>query len=56
MGAMILPAPRSVPKDELPNAWLKPLELIDVVPEVVPGYPDRILLKNEKAASGKSAC
>jgi len=35
--------------DELRNAWLNPPDLIDVVPEVVPGYPNRILPKNEKA-------
>src|SRR5207245_5072068 len=37
--------------DELRKAWLNPADLIDVVPEVVPGYPDRILPKNEKAAA-----
>jgi type II restriction/modification system DNA methylase subunit YeeA len=37
--------------DELRNAWLNPPDLIDVVPEVVPGYPDRILPTNEKAAA-----
>lgn len=37
--------------DELRNAWLNPPDLIDVVPEVVPGYPDRILPKNEKSAA-----
>jgi type II restriction/modification system DNA methylase subunit YeeA len=37
--------------DELRNAWLNPPDLIDVVPEVVPGYPDRILPKNEEAAA-----
>ena len=37
--------------DELRNAWLNPPDLIDIVPEVVPGYPDRILPKNEKAAA-----
>jgi hypothetical protein len=36
--------------DELRNAWLNPPDLIDIVPEVVPGYPDRILPKDEKAA------
>ena len=35
--------------DELRNAWLYPPDLIDVVPEVVSGYPDRILPKDEKA-------
>jgi type II restriction/modification system DNA methylase subunit YeeA len=37
--------------DELRTAWLNPPDLIDIVPEVVPGYPDRILPKNEKAAA-----
>ena len=37
--------------DELRSAWLNPPDLIDIVPEVVPGYPDRILPKNEKAAA-----
>jgi len=36
--------------DEKRTAWLNPSDLIDVVPEVVPGYPDRILPKNEAAA------
>jgi type II restriction/modification system DNA methylase subunit YeeA len=37
--------------DELRNAWLNPPDLIDVVPEVVSGYPDRILPKNDTAAA-----
>jgi len=37
--------------DELRNTWLNPPDLIDIVPEVVPGYPDRILPKNEGAAA-----
>jgi type II restriction/modification system DNA methylase subunit YeeA len=37
--------------DELRNAWLNPPDLIDIVPEVVPGYPDRILPKNEQTAA-----
>jgi type II restriction/modification system DNA methylase subunit YeeA len=37
--------------DELRNAWLNPPDLIDIVPEVVPGYPDRILPKTEAAAA-----
>jgi hypothetical protein len=37
--------------DELRNKWLNPPDLIDIVPEVVPGYPDRILPKNETAAA-----
>jgi type II restriction/modification system DNA methylase subunit YeeA len=36
--------------DELRNAWLNPPDLIDIVPEVVSGYPDRILPKNEITA------
>lgn len=37
--------------DELRNAWLNPADLIDIVPEVVPGYPDRILPKDDEAAA-----
>jgi type II restriction/modification system DNA methylase subunit YeeA len=37
--------------DDLRSAWLNPPDLIDIVPEVVPGYPDRILPKNDKAAA-----
>jgi type II restriction/modification system DNA methylase subunit YeeA len=37
--------------DELRNAWLNPPDLINIVPEVVADYPDRILPKNEKAAA-----
>jgi len=33
------------------DRWLNPPELIDIVPEVVPGFPDRIMPKNEKAAA-----
>jgi type II restriction/modification system DNA methylase subunit YeeA len=36
--------------DELRNNWLNPPDLIMRVPEVVEGYPDRILPKNEAAA------
>src|SRR5439155_16089734 len=36
--------------DELRNKWLNPLDLVVRVPEVVEGYPDRILPKNEEAA------
>lgn len=32
--------------DDLRNAWLNPSDLIRIEPEVVPGYPDRILPKN----------
>jgi hypothetical protein len=37
--------------DELRNAWLNPPDLVDIVPEVVPGHPDRVLPKNEAAAA-----
>jgi type II restriction/modification system DNA methylase subunit YeeA len=36
--------------DELRNNWLNPSDLIISVPEVVKGYPDRILPKDEAAA------
>ncbi|MGH8066887.1 MAG: class I SAM-dependent DNA methyltransferase [Candidatus Entotheonellia bacterium] len=36
--------------DELRSNWLKPPDLIVSVPEVVKGYPDRILAKDEAAA------
>ena len=35
----------------LRNAWLNPADLVDIVPEVVPGYPDRILPKTVEAAA-----
>lgn len=31
--------------DELRRAWLNPPDLVNIVPEVVPGYPDRIVPK-----------
>ena len=37
--------------DELRNAWLNPPDLVRVEPEVVPGYPDRILPKDAAAAA-----
>jgi type II restriction/modification system DNA methylase subunit YeeA len=37
--------------DELRNAWLNPPDLVRIEPEVVPGYPDRILPKNAQAAA-----
>lgn len=37
--------------NELREAWLNPPDLIKIEPEVVPGYPDRILPKNGKAAA-----
>jgi hypothetical protein len=36
--------------DEWRNHWLNPSDLVARVPEVVEGYPDRILAKNEAAA------
>ncbi len=33
------------------DRWLNPPELVDIVPELVPGFPDRIVPKNEKAAA-----
>lgn len=36
--------------NELRENWLNPPELVERVPEVVPGYPDRLLPKNEVAA------
>ena len=37
--------------DELRGRWLDPPDLIRVEPEVVPGYPDRVLPKDAAAAS-----
>jgi type II restriction/modification system DNA methylase subunit YeeA len=36
--------------DDLRNAWLNPPDLVKLEPEVVPGYPDRILPKDAQAA------
>ena len=36
--------------NELRENWLNPEDLVRREPEVVPGYPDRILPRNEKAA------
>ncbi|MCB1358270.1 MAG: class I SAM-dependent DNA methyltransferase [Maritimibacter sp.] len=36
--------------NELREVWLNPPDLVTRVPEVVPGYPDRILPKDDKAA------
>ena len=36
--------------NEKREAWLNPTEWVDRVPEVVQGYPDRIVAKNEQAA------
>ncbi|MBX3491009.1 class I SAM-dependent DNA methyltransferase [Parvibaculum sp.] len=35
--------------DELRRNWLNPPDLVDVVSEVVPGYPERVLPKNDNA-------
>jgi type II restriction/modification system DNA methylase subunit YeeA len=36
--------------NELRENWLNPADLVTRVPEVVPGYPDRLLPKDEAAA------
>lgn len=36
---------------ELRENWLNPSDLVDRVPEVVPGYPERLLPKNDAAAA-----
>jgi hypothetical protein len=36
--------------NELREAWLNPEDLVERVPEVVPGYPDRIVPKDDHAA------
>jgi type II restriction/modification system DNA methylase subunit YeeA len=33
------------------DLWLNPPDLVDCVPEVVPGYPDRIIPRNARAAA-----
>ena len=37
--------------NRLREAWLNPPDLVRIEPEVVPGYPDRILPKDEAAAA-----
>ena len=37
--------------DKLRNNWLNPPDLVDIVPEIAPGYPGRILPKNENATA-----
>jgi hypothetical protein len=37
--------------NELREAWLNPPDLVKRVPEMVPGYPDRILPVDDKAAA-----
>ena len=36
--------------DELRNGWLYPVDLIQRVPEIVAGFPDRTIPKDQKAA------
>ena len=36
---------------EARDRWLNPPELVQRVPEVVPGFPDRLLPRDEKAAA-----
>lgn len=36
--------------NELRDNWLNPPDLVERVPEVVPGYPDRLLPRSEEAA------
>ena len=38
---------------EARDGWLNPMEWIDRVPEVVPGYPDRIIAKPGQEANLK---
>src|SRR5208282_4760960 len=37
--------------DQLREAWLNPPDLVERVPEVVSGFPDRIVSVNSKAAA-----
>lgn len=37
--------------NELREAWLNPADLVDRVPEVVPGFPDRVVPVSAKAAA-----
>lgn len=37
--------------DELRQAWLNPCDLVERVPEVVPGFPDRIVPRDAKAGA-----
>jgi hypothetical protein len=37
--------------DELREAWLNPFDLVERVPEVAPGFPDRIVPVSPKAAA-----
>ena len=40
---------------EARNRWLNPEDLVEIVPEVVPGFPDRILPRNAAAAQALKA-
>ena len=40
---------------EARNHWLNPADLVETVPEVVPGFPDRILPRNAAAAQALRA-
>ena len=40
---------------ETRNRWLNPEDLVETVPEVVPGFPDRILPRNAAAAQALKA-
>ena len=37
--------------ERLRQAWLNPPDLLEIVPEVVPGFPDRIVPKDAKSAA-----
>jgi hypothetical protein len=37
--------------DELRNNWLNPADLVQLVPEVVPSYPDRLVPVDGNAAT-----
>ena len=41
--------------NELREAWLNPPDLVERVPEVVPGYPDRLLPVDEERAGSEEA-
>src|SRR3954466_15915636 len=47
----VSPRPAAAKRLDLRNAWLNPPDLVRIEPEVVPGYPDRILPKNAEAAA-----
>jgi type II restriction/modification system DNA methylase subunit YeeA len=44
-------AAAAVRLNELRENWLNPADLVRRVPEVVPGYPDRVLPVDDKAAA-----